>query len=402
MAMKRNVLILLDSFERGGAETQAVHLARLLVEGGGGYRIHLACLNRRGVLLAEAEQLGLGEITEYPLTSFHDANMVRQLRRFRRFLQEREIDVVHAQDFYTNVFGMTGAALARVPVRIASRFETLGWRTATQNLTERGAFRLAHAVNANAEAVKQYLVKQGVPARKVAVIYYGFDVKRVTLSPGTERAGMLELLGLPRAPERRFVTIVANLRHEVKNHRMFLRAAQRVKAAVPDAAFVLAGEGELTDSLRALAARLGLERDALFIGRCERIAELLAVSDVCVLSSTAEGFSNSILEYMAAARPVVVTDVGGAREAVIEGETGYLVESGDEETMAARIVELLRDPERARQMGRRGREVVESRFSDQRQLEDTQALYERLLGRASKESGLGRAVEGARQEGARG
>ena len=123
----------------------------------------------------------------------------------------------------------------------------------------------------------------------------------------------------------------------MKDHPTFLRAAKRVHEAVPEAAFVLAGEGRLTDSLRALAAELGLARDAFFIGRCSRIAELLAVSDVCVLSSKAEGFSNSILEYMAAARPVVVTNVGGAREAVAEGETGYLVEAGDDETMAARI-----------------------------------------------------------------
>ena len=401
MAMKRNVLILLDSFERGGAETQAVHLARLLVEGGG-FRIHLACLNRRGVLLAEAERLGLGEIAEFPLKSFYDGNMVRQLGRFRSFLKEREIKVVHAQDFYTNVFGMTGAALARVPVRIASRFETLGWRTASQNMAERAAFRLAHAVNANAEAVKQYLVEQGVPAQKIAVIYYGFDVERVKIPAGLGREAMLTMLGLPLEPPRRFDTIVANLRHEVKNHPMFLRAARQVKALVPDAAFVLAGEGELTDSLRALAARFGLERDALFIGRCERVAELLAVSDVCVLSSTAEGFSNSILEYMAAARAVVVTDVGGAREAVVEGETGYLVKSGDDETMAARIVSLLGDPSRARQMGRRGREVVERKFSDQRQLEDTQALYERLLSEAERESRTGRAVAGAHHESAQG
>ncbi len=88
MSIKRNVLILLDSFKRGGAETQAVHLARLLVEGGR-YNVHLACLSRRGVLLDEAKDLGLEEITEYPLNSFYDANMLRQLRRLARYLRER-------------------------------------------------------------------------------------------------------------------------------------------------------------------------------------------------------------------------------------------------------------------------------------------------------------------------
>src|SRR5204863_3404557 len=138
---------------------------------------------------------------------------------------------------------------------------------------------------------------------------------------------------------------------------------KRVHEAVPEAAFVLAGEGRLTDSLRALAAELGLERDAFFIGRCRRIAELLAVSDVCVLSSTAEGFSNSILEYMAAARPVVATDVGGAREAIVDSQTGYLVRSDDDAAMSERIVALLRDPSLARAMGKRGRHVIEEKFS---------------------------------------
>ena len=160
---------------------------------------------------------------------------------------------------------------------------------------------------------------------------------------------------------------------------MFLRSARQVKEAVPDAAFLLAGEGELSDSLRALARELGIDDSTFFLGRCENVAELLSVSEVCVLSSKAEGFSNSILEYMAAARPVVVTDVGGAREVVVEGETGYLVSSGDDAMMAARLIELLRDPEKARLMGGRGRRVVEEKFSCEAQLARTEELYDQLL-----------------------
>lgn len=160
---------------------------------------------------------------------------------------------------------------------------------------------------------------------------------------------------------------------------MFLRAARRVKEAVPDAAFLLAGEGELSDLLQSLASEFGITESTFFLGRCERVAELLSVSEVCVLSSKAEGFSNSILEYMAAARPVVVTDVGGAREAVREGETGYLVPSGDDATMAARLISLLRDPKTARTMGMKGRLVVQEEFSCEAQLARTEALYDRLL-----------------------
>ena len=128
-----------------------------------------------------------------------------------------------------------------------------------------------------------------------------------------------------------------------------------------------------------MAAELGLERDTFFIGRCDNVPELLAASDVCVLTSKAEGFSNSILEYMAAARPVVATDVGGAREVIAEGESGHLVASGDDVTFAERVISLLREPEKARAMGRRGREIVEQKFSCAVQLERTQQMYDRAL-----------------------
>jgi glycosyltransferase involved in cell wall biosynthesis len=370
---------MIDSFEQGGSERQALQLVRQLHESER-CNVRLACLQNKGSLRREAGRLGLGEIPEYPLTSFYDRNFVAQLRRLARFLKENEIDVIHTHDFYTNVFGMTGAALARVRARIAYKGETGGFRTATQKRLERGAFRLAHRVVANSDAVRKQLIREGVPAEKVVKHYNGLDLKRVTIQSGATRDNILAMLALP---ERRLVTMVANLQHAVKDHPTFLRAAARVRAEIPDAAFVIAGEGKLMDRLRELTAQLGLERDVFFIGRCEKIAELLAVSDACALSSTAEGFSNSILEYMAAARPVVVTDVGGAREAVIEGESGHVVSAGDDQQMAARMVELLRDPQRARAMGERGKSIVEEKFSCERHLANTLDLYSELLGERS-------------------
>ena len=350
---KPNVLLLLNSFETGGAEGQLVLLARLLIESGR-FGVHLACLSRTGPLLAEAEKLGVGEIPEFPLTSFYDWNMVKQLRSFRAFLRERRIDVVHTDGFYTNVFGIAGAKLAGVPARIGFRGETqTDGRTSAQNLVEQMVFRFASVIHANSEAVKNFLTEQGVPARNIAVVYNGLDFARVMPAPDLNRDAALEIFHLRR--DRRFVTMIANLHNPVKDYPMFLRAAASVRANISNAAFVVAGEGEMLEDLRALARELRIDQDVFFIGRCNRVAELLFASDVCVLSSKAEGFSNAILEYMGAARPVVATDVGGAREAIAEGESGYLVASGDHETMATHLVELLRDPQKASAMGERGR-----------------------------------------------
>jgi L-malate glycosyltransferase len=381
--VKANVLHIVNSFEQGGTERQAVQLVRLLNEDTR-YRMHLATLSLNGILRHEAESIGLGEIVEYPLTSFYDRNFLKQIRRCVRFLQSYQIDVVHTHDFYTNIFGITAARLAGVPVRIASKRDTKGFCSSTQRRVERYVYRFAHSIITNAEAIRKQLIEERVPPGKIATVYNGLDMNRVTPNLGLGREAILRMLNLPTQPERSFITIVANLSHPVKDHPTFLRAASRVHQELPNAAFVIAGEGQLLGELRALASQLGIESETFFTGRCQQVAELLSISQVCVLSSTAEGFSNSILEYMAAGRPVVVTDVGGAREAVSEGETGFIVPAGDDDKMAARIVALLREPGRAREMGERGRSLVAEKFSCAAQFEGTTALYEKLLNGSSK------------------
>jgi L-malate glycosyltransferase len=267
--------------------------------------------------------------------------------------------------------------IARTPVRIASRRETAVVRTSGQTWVELRALRAAHAIVANAGAVKAHVVGQGVPASKVTVIHNGLDITRVTVGPNFSRVAALQRFGLPDG--RPLIAIVANMRHEVKDYPTFLRAAQVVHRGFPDAAFVLAGEGDLLERLRSLAAELGIADHAWFTGRCDHIAELLAISDICVLSSRAEGFSNAILEYMAAGKPVVATDVGGAREAIAEGETGYLVLARDHDAMAERILRLLRNPDLAKRMGEAGARRVLADFSCQAQLNRTCDLYYRLL-----------------------
>ncbi|HUE83874.1 MAG TPA: glycosyltransferase [Pyrinomonadaceae bacterium] len=372
-----NVLQLLDSFNQGGTEWQTVQLTRLLHESGK-YRIFLASLSSEGPLRAEVERLGFHDIPSFPLQNFYNFNAMKQLARLASLMRRNKIDLVHAHDFYTNVFGMAAATLARVPARIASRRETEGLRSPAKRWLERRAFNTATAVVANAEAIRAQLIKEGLPEAKVVTIHNGLNIAHVTPRPGARREELLAGFGLPNS--RRFVTIVANMRHVMKDQATFLRAARLTRDAVSDSAFILAGEGEQTGSLRKLAADLGLSENAFFIGRCNRIADLLAISDVCVLSSKGvEGFSNSILEYMAAARPVVATDVGGAREAVVDGETGYIVDPEDFETMAGRLIQLLREPNKARAMGEKGRRRVQEYFSCDAQVWRVEQLYGKLL-----------------------
>ncbi len=377
--MQKSVLHLIPSFHQGGSEQQALQLVKLL-RADGTYRVHVACLEKKGVLLKEIETGGFTDIPDFPLTSFYDANMARQLRRCSKFIRNNNIDIVQTHDFYTNIFGMAAATMARVPVRIAAKRET-GMRSSTQRFTERRAFGLSHAIVANAERVKDYLIESGVPGSKISVIYNGVDIERLNLN-GSDRETILLELGLPTGVSIKFVTIVANLRSAVKNHRMFLSAAAKVNGEVSSVCFVIAGEGDLVEETKAFAAELGLTGQTFFLGRCEKVAELLSISSICVLTSESEGFSNSILEYMAAGKPVVATDVGGAAEAIVEGETGFLVASQDHEALADRLIELLIDREKAERMGNKARQVADAKFSLDARKDKTLELYRDQLERA--------------------
>lgn len=375
---KPKVLQFINSFHQGGSERQAVQLTQLLFRDKS-FDVFVATLNREGVLLPELENLGFRNIPEFKLTSFFNAKFLRQVRNCAKFIRENNIEIVHTHDFYTNVFGMAAATLAGVGAKIASKRETGSMRSGAQKVIEKLAFGRADGIVVNAEAVKIYLVENKIAsADKINVIYNGLDLARLNPKE-TNRTKLCDELGLPKDEKIKFITLVANLRHEVKNQPMFLRAANKVLQKFPNAHFVLAGEGELREGLENLAKDLQIIENTHFIGRCTNIPELLSISYACTLTSINEGFSNSILEYMAAGKPVAATKVGGASEAIIDGETGFLVESDDDNLLAEKLIWLLENPQKAVEMGSKGRGKVEANFSCAAQLNNTISLYQKLL-----------------------
>ena len=369
--VKKRVLQLIGSFHQGGTERQAVSLLRSLAADGG-FELYVAALRLEGVLLGEIANLEVAGIQEYRLDSFFDVKFLQQVRRFARYLKNNRIDLIHTHDFYSNVFGMAAAKLAGTNARVASKRETHGVRTNSQDAVERISFHLSHIVTVNAEAVRQHLISRSIPPKKIHLVYNGVDAERFSL-PFTKAS----ILGFPKGA--RLVTLVANMRHDVKNVPMFLRVARTVSERVKNVHFVIAGEGDLEHILKSQAVDLGIADVVHFLGRCEDVPRLLAASYVCVLTSKAEGFSSSILEYMAAGRPVVATDVGGASEAVVEGKTGYLVASEDDLEMSLKLIELLNHEEKAKNFGENGRCSVQDSFSNQARLDSINQLYSSLI-----------------------
>src|SRR5262252_673680 len=257
---KPTVLHLIDSFREGGSERQALQLARLMGKRGA-YSVRVATLNADGPLRYELGDAAVGELEVFSLDRFYDLNAARQLQRLAE--------------------------------RIASRRESAK-KAAIKRRLERIAYRAATRVIVNCDEVRSQLLAEGVSARKIVTLYNGLNLERTRISDGVTFAMALEKLGLSNIGTGKFVTIVANFR-DIKDHATFLRAASRIRESAPDARFLLAGDGPLLESMQTMAYELRLQGRAFFLGRCPHIAELLHVSDVCVLTSSSEGFSNSVL-----------------------------------------------------------------------------------------------------------
>ncbi len=373
------ILQLIGSFESGGSELQAVSLARHLHEDAE-FDIHLACLDKRGPLLSRIDWMDRENIREFKLSSFYDRNFLSQLNLAADHIKQNGIDLIHTHDFYTNIFGMFSAVRAGLKPRIASKRETLS-KSKMQFFAEKQAFRFAKKIVTNANAVGEFLIDRGVPKEKLVTIYNGVDPARVTCDAASAFNDIIAANGGGHIPGSSYVTMVANMRSGVKNHKMFLRAAKIVNERVPNARFILAGEGELQQEYEKFAEELGIRQFCLFTGGKVEIGKVLAASTIGVLTSYSEGFSNAIIEYMLAGLPVVATNVGGASEAIENGKSGYLVESNDHDRAAIYIVELLQNTTKQRSFGDRGLIRAGTLFSVKTQIYSSKCLYTTVLSR---------------------
>ncbi len=351
-----DVVLLLTSFAIGGTEQQMVELARRLEPSR--FRVHLACFHRQGPLLDEVPPWI--PIREFPVRGFVNVAAVGRLIKFVSWCRSIDPTIVHTCDLYANIFGLPGAALAGVPVRIANRREILtGDKSPAKLRAQRLAYRAAHAVVANSSAAGDQLAREGVLSDKLRLIANGLDIRRFV--PVTPR------------PDIRRIVMVANLRPE-KGQDTLLAAAPRILARYPDASFTFVGDGPRREALELLTRALGISERVRFMGENRDVAPILAGHDLFVLPSRSEAFPNALIEAMATALPVVATDVGGIPEVVRPG-SGLLVRPNDERVLADAVLALMDDPAAAAALGRAARADVERHYTIDRMVERFEQIY---------------------------
>jgi glycosyltransferase involved in cell wall biosynthesis len=225
---------------------------------------------------------------------------------------------------------------------------------------------------AASNAINGILVGDGIDPGRVVTVYEGIELHRVQAEPA---ANIHAELWLPtHAP---IVGAVAALTQE-KGHKYLIDAASFVVREVPDARFVILGEGELRSSLERQIKESHLDKHVFLPGFRADILSFIKSFDVFVMSSLFEGLGTSLLDAMALSKPTVASDTGGIPEVVSHGETGLLVPPRDAKALAAAITKLLKDPDRRERMGRAGLERVKRLFTAEQMVEKTLGVYRNL------------------------
>jgi glycosyltransferase involved in cell wall biosynthesis len=374
------VLNVVPTLMCGGTENQFMALARTLDRTR--FDVEFACLRRWGGFVDELEQRNI-PLTEYPVPTFRSVTALAQQARLARHIVRRGVQIVHAYNFYGNVFATPPARLV-APVTIASIRDRAPYLTAMQKRVQRYACQFADCILVNADAVKDWLIGEGYDASKISVIRNGVDLSRFDNAP--PRAELRRELGLPDGTP--LVGVISRLTR-LKGLEHFLEAAAMVRARVPNARFLIAGETSPMDreylgELQQYAERCGVAESVIFTGLRRDVPAVLSSLDVSVMPSLNEALSNVVLESMAAGAPTVATRVGGTPEAIADGVTGVLVPPADSRALADAIVHLLHDTRLATHLGAAARARIVDHFSVRRMVRSTEDLYVELLERKQR------------------
>lgn len=365
---KRRVMQLVLSLSPGGTERLVIEICKQLSD-----RVEsvVVCLDDRGEWAAELESAGVPVMALRRRPGFQPG-LARQIARL---ISLHRIDVVHCHHYSPYVYGLLASVVTRAQLvftehgRLADDDPSLKRRLVNPFLSMLGG-----RVCAVSGDLKQHMVAEGFPERRIQVVYNGIDPARRPTA--IHRHVAREMLGLPMDS---FVVGTVGRLDAVKNLRLMLQAHCRVLERYPAARAVIVGDGPERAALQATAAELGIEHAVMFAGYRSDVRMLMPAFDVYLNTSNYEGVSLTILEAMAAGVPVVATRVGGNPEVVVDQETGVLVPQRAR-AIADAVARLAYEPRRRRILGDAGRWRVMRHFSMARMVNDYATLY---LGLAS-------------------
>jgi glycosyltransferase involved in cell wall biosynthesis len=376
MKKRQGILLLTDIFcGMGGSERNISQLLAGIDRDK--FELYVACLI--SVKLPENVRDPSAPITDLNGEGIYTIGGLKNLLLLRRLVHEKNISLILTYHESSDFYGLVLSRFCRIPV-ISSRRDMSFKTRRRHRLAYRILGRYFDSVVAVSDAVKKEVVRRHwFPEKRIATIYNAINVD--DYSKISDGRALRDKLGID--PNYPIVGVVANMT-KIKGHYYFVRAASIIHQHHPDVQFLVVGydarkPGFSIAELKQYGGTLGIAENLHFVGGRRETAEFISLFDVAVLASLSEGFSNVILEYMAASKPVVATEVGGNPEIVVHGQTGLLVPPADGEALAEAILSVLENKEVAQRLGRAGRRRVEEKFSLDVMLKNYENLFERVI-----------------------
>ena len=381
------VLFLLDNLDAGGAERNTLDLMRALI--GLSVEPHLCIAGRRCDERLLAEATGLGARVH----RLHGARLYdpRPLLRLTRLLSRERFDVVHLQDPYPAPMALLASLVFGIPVVTTRHVLADDHSNIRADVRSRLLLRVMRAASDRiilpaARLRTPFAEQSGISPGRMVVVHNG-----IVSRPLVEGARDLLRRQLGWRSEERIILIVALLRGG-KGHEDLFAAMPQILQASPGARLKVVGDGRERARLEALASPLG--EAVAFLGMRSDVPDLMSAADLLVLPSWSEAYPTVLLEAAMAGLPSVTTDVGGAAEIVVDGETGLVVPPRSPDSLAQAIIGIVEDEQRLRSLGLAARRVAIERFTIERQARATLDVYRDLMGER-----LAAALRGGRRSG---
>jgi glycosyltransferase involved in cell wall biosynthesis len=372
MPLNHRICFVSTGLAKGGAESQLFRAAAGLRARG--LDVHVVSILSSDYYGARLEQEGVPLVC---LNASRTTGPARILTRFLHYLKDVRPAALAGFDYPGSMLARIGGAVARIPVVISSiRTENLG--TSLRKRALAWTDSLATVTTTNSESVARRLVDTGAISRgRIRVIPNGLDVQTVSPALRKGRSALRRSLGIE---ETDFFWFAAGSLEAPKDYPNLLDAMAMLAKAPAPIKLAVAGQGSLLGALRERVVSLGLDSIVSFLGLREDVPACMAAADGTVLASSWEGLPNVVIESLAVGTPVVCTDVGGAREVVEDGRSGFVVAPGNPGVLAAAMAKLMACSEQQRhRMGAAGRTHVENTFALDSMLTRWSGLFKELL-----------------------
>ncbi|MDO8446304.1 MAG: glycosyltransferase family 4 protein [Deltaproteobacteria bacterium] len=287
--------------------------------------------------------------------------------RIGSLLRQKEYDLLHTHTSHAHSIGLLSRFFGKVKGMAVSRRVDFP----INSVFKYKFFDVQYI--AVSEAIKRVMIQGGVPHQKIDVVRSCIDISRLDNAPITDvRAD----LGISKE-----AVVIGNIAHmaDHKGQIYLIRAAAIIRDRYPDVRLVIVGDGEMRGELENEVRKLKLDGNVIFTGFRKDVASLLSSFDIFAFPSHLEGLGTSLLDAMVMKKPIVSTTAGGIPEVVEDGVNGMLVSPKDPEALAKAIIRLIEDPDLRLKYGDAGRRIVEERFTSDKVVEGTLAVYKRIL-----------------------